>query len=220
MRSASSCFSARTITFANAANRRIAQPFAKFDLFPVEAFVILLRGKPDRVVIRIQSLNDDAGRAYRRVRRARRPESEAGKLRSAARKSGMPQTDIRKHHPDQRYVRDVVALGNHLRADQDVDFAIAKAVQDSLKRTFAACAIAIETRDARRGQIVDAVRPPRAQIPCREIVCSRCRTVGKRTESFPRSRSSGKACGGRAGDVSEQPSSSCTACAPRRPGTP
>ncbi len=45
-----------------------------------------------------------------------------------------------------------MTLGDHLRAHQNVDLAIAKALQNALERAFSAGAIAIEPRDAGRGE--------------------------------------------------------------------
>ena len=47
------------------------------------------------------------------------------------------QPDVGVHHAHQRDVRDVVALGDHLRADQNVVAALAEAVQNGL--VAAAC---------------------------------------------------------------------------------
>ena len=38
-----------------------------------------------------------------------------------------PETDIGGDHSHQRHVRNVVAFGDHLRADENVEFALAKA---------------------------------------------------------------------------------------------
>ena len=45
------------------------------------------------------------------------------KVRSAARKSGKLSDRVGEHHADQRHARHVVPLGDHLRADEDVEAA-------------------------------------------------------------------------------------------------
>ena len=42
-----------------------------------------------------------------------------------------PQSDVGGHHAHQRDVRNVVTFGDHLRADQNVEFALAKTAAGS-----------------------------------------------------------------------------------------
>jgi len=48
------------------------------------------------------------------------------------------QTDIRQHNPDQGYIGQVESLGQHLRANQHVGFAVGKMGQDDVVSVFLA----------------------------------------------------------------------------------
>ena len=91
-------------------------------------------------------------RARRRARRGPPPAPAAESVRSAARKSGIDKRGVGVEHADQRHAREVVALGHHLRADQDVDLA-ARACASSMRVALGARRhVAIEPRDARAGK--------------------------------------------------------------------
>ena len=57
---------------------------------------------------------------------------------------------IRRHHPDQRHIREIMSFYNHLRADQDVGFARPEFFQYALSAVFAPHRIRIQPQDARR----------------------------------------------------------------------
>ena len=70
-------------------------------------------------------------------------------VRSAARKSGRPSAVIGSDDSDQRHAVNVVALGDHLRAHQHVEFAFVERVQGTLEVFATANGVAIEATDAR-----------------------------------------------------------------------
>ena len=70
-----------------------------------------------------------------------------GALRGA--EIGHAEADIGGHHAHQRHVRNIVALGDHLRAHQHVVIALAEVVEDGLVLPLAGHRVAIEARDAR-----------------------------------------------------------------------
>ena len=120
MRSASSCFVGAHDDVGKGGKRRIAQPFAKFDFLLVEAFVVLFGGKTDGVVIGIQSLNHHAAG---RIAAAGAPGSLGEELKRAfgGAEIGNAESDIGKHDTDKRDIGNVVAFGDHLRADKNVE---------------------------------------------------------------------------------------------------
>jgi hypothetical protein len=58
---------------------------------------------------------------------------------------------IRENHPHERDSRNVVALGDHLRTDQDVDGSASQSVEDHFD-TLARCSVPIEASNARFGE--------------------------------------------------------------------
>ena len=72
-----------------------------------------------------------------------------GSLRGA--EIGEAEADVGGHHADQRHPREVVPLGDHLGADQDVDRALAEAREQRRERPLLADRVAIQPRDARAG---------------------------------------------------------------------
>ena len=99
-----------------------------------------------------------------RARRARRPARAARSRRSAARKSALKSALSLSSTPTSVRLRIVVALGEHLRADEDVDLAGAHALEHARAgRPCARGGVAIDARDARSGKrrlqrFLDALR--------------------------------------------------------------
>ena len=73
-------------------------------------------------------------------------------MRSAGAEIGEAEADVGGNHADQRHVRKVVALGDHLRADQDVDVAAGDALQHLDQAALPPHGVAIEARDPRAGE--------------------------------------------------------------------
>jgi hypothetical protein len=69
------------------------------------------------------------------------------KVRSAGAEVGQPEREIGAQHADQRHAGEVVALGDHLRADEHVD--LAPRTRASTASAGAAGDVAIEARDPR-----------------------------------------------------------------------
>ncbi len=81
-----------------------------------------------RVVLRHQRLDDGEAGAIASSRASRDLRQQLkGPLGST--KIGETQADIGGHHADQRHVRKIMPLGDHLRADQHVELAARKTVQ-------------------------------------------------------------------------------------------
>ena len=64
------------------------------------------------------------------------------------------EADVGGDHPHQRDVVDVVSLGDHLRAHQDVVIAVAEAGQDGLEMAAAEDRVAVHARDAGFGELL------------------------------------------------------------------
>ena len=98
-------------------------------------------------------------------------------VRSAARKSARPEADVRRDHADERHARKIVALGDHLRADEDVD-ARRRHDRDSTRVDRAAPPdrVAIDARDPRAGKLRRAARPRAARCRTRPARDTRRRT--------------------------------------------
>ena len=65
----------------------------------------------------------------------------------------MKKSDVGRYNADQRHVRNIVSLGDHLRTDQYVVVSFAKILQDGFVVAFAGNRVAIEPRDARFRQL-------------------------------------------------------------------
>src|SRR5258708_33559865 len=63
-------------------------------------------------------------------------------------KFGHAEPDVRRYHSDQRDVGNVVAFGDHLGAHQDVELALAEAVEDLFIVALARNGVAVHARDA------------------------------------------------------------------------
>ena len=59
------------------------------------------------------------------------------------------QRHVRSDHADQRYAVDVVSLGDHLRANEYIEFAFIQRIQRALEIFLPAHGVAIKPRDAR-----------------------------------------------------------------------
>ena len=73
------------------------------------------------------------------------------KVRSAARKSGQVEAGVGIHHADQRHVGEVEPLGDHLRAEQEVDLARLDRGEDPLVRPLGARGVEVHARQPRLG---------------------------------------------------------------------
>ena len=132
---------------------RIAQIFSKFHFFAEEAFVILVGCETNGIVVGIQCLdNNVAGSCAPAGATGGLGEKLKGTLGGAV--IGNAESDVGQHNANQGYVWDVMTFGNHLGADQDVDFTGTKRIKNILESALRAGAIAVEPGDARRGQVL------------------------------------------------------------------
>ncbi len=122
---------------------------------------------------------------------------------------GAEQPLVGVQHADERHARKVMALRQHLRADQNLDVAGFDVVQHGGERAFAARAVAIEARDARR-----------RKQPC-ELVADALR-AGADGDSLAAARAARPARAGaprRSDGSARQPISRARSCARRSVGT-
>ena len=113
--------------------------------------------------------------------------------RSAARKSVLNRPWSAFSTTDQRDVREVVALGHHLRADQDARLAAARRGRLRPRRSpRRAQHVAVEALDARRRDSARAASPRRARCPGPRA-SRRSRSAGSSPAAAPRRRSDGSA---------------------------
>ena len=127
-----------------------------------ERRVVAVEQAREQRVIGIVRLDDDLAGAIGASGAARDLQNRLREALVAAR-IGAEQPLIRVQHADERDAREVVALRQHLRADQDLDVARFDVVEHGGERALAARAVAIEPRDARRGKqrgelVADALR--------------------------------------------------------------
>ena len=126
--------------------RRVTHLAAKIELALEKRRVVLPARRPHAVVVRIERLHDGftglvaaAGPADHLREQLKRP------LRGP--KVGEAEADVRRDDAHQRHAREVVALGDHLGADEHVDLAGQESPEQRRQRAFAADGVAIETRD-------------------------------------------------------------------------
>ena len=74
------------------------------------------------------------------------------KVRSSARKSGKVQREIGIDHPDQRHLGEVVALGDHLRADEDLGAGLREAVEHRAQPPVRGGDVGVEAQQLDAGQ--------------------------------------------------------------------
>ena len=111
----------------------------------------MLRRTLDRVVLGVVRLHDHlpgqlaASGAAGNLREQLEDALGSAKIRQ-------PQRVIAAHHAHQRHAVHIVALGDHLRAHQQVDLARVQAHQQPLHVAAAANGVAIHAPDARAGE--------------------------------------------------------------------
>ena len=129
--------------------RRIA-PLGPVDrLGLVEAEVVVVGRERDRGLLGLVGLDDDAAGPIAAPRPARDlREQLEGPLAGA--KIRQRQPGVGAQHADQGHAREVVALGHHLGADQQIDLASGDPAQHRLD-LIAGGHVAIEPRDPRLG---------------------------------------------------------------------
>ena len=96
---------------------------------------------------------------------------------------------VRVHGRHQRHATEVVALGHHLRADEDVDVAGMDGTQARFERALGAGAVGVDARDARRAPVRPSARSAAS--------CSSRRSVPRPIGAMSRLPQSGQARGTR-----------------------
>ena len=102
--------------------RRIFQFLADGDLLLVKTFVIMLRGEHDRRIERGTGLHENFPLDFSA---SGAPGNLREELERTFRRAEIrhEQPHVRIYDPDQRHIREMQPLGDHLGADQDVQFA-------------------------------------------------------------------------------------------------
>ena len=110
------------------------------------AAIVLAARELDAVVLGIERLDD-------RLAGALAAPGAAGHLRQQLKRAlagaevGQPEPDVGRDDADQRDARKVVALGDHLRADEDVELAGGEPRQQRRQRALAPHRVAIDAAD-------------------------------------------------------------------------
>ena len=141
------------------------------------------------------------GRAMRRGRHARRLHQQREQAFGGA-EVAAEQRRVGVHRSDEADAAEVVALGHHLRADQDVDLSRVDRAERRLERALAARAVGVDPGDARVGKQAASCSSSRS-VPRPTGAMSRLPQSGQRRGTGSASRSggsaaSGPACGRRA----------------------
>ncbi len=131
--------------------RRVAQRPAVAHLALEERFVVLRRGEPQHGMLGIEGLHDHASRSLPASGAARDLGQELERALGGA-EIGQAERLVGRHDADERDAREIVTLGDHLRADEDVDLAALEAREDPLVLAAAAHGVAVHALDARRGR--------------------------------------------------------------------
>src|SRR5664280_2774974 len=133
---------------ADGVERRVVHPATEANFFFVESMVVVRGGELDGVVVGKKCLQHDFAGSV----------ASPGASRNLGEQleGALGGTEVRKTErgigaddPHQRDVGDVVALGDHLRAHQQIDFARVQRVQHALEIVAAMDRIAIEPGNAR-----------------------------------------------------------------------
>ena len=105
------------------------------------------RGCPNCVVVRGPSLHQDAAPLGAAACPARHLRHELKRALGGP-EVGEVEARIRVHYPDDRHVREVQPLRDHLRAEQDVELPLCHALEDPVMRPLRAGGIEIHAGDA------------------------------------------------------------------------
>ncbi len=137
--------------------RRILHRLPEVQLLLEEAGVVLPAGVLDAVVLGEERLDD-------RLAANLAAAGAAGDLRQQLERSlpcpeiRQAEADVGRDHADERHARKVMALGDHLRADEDVELASGEPRQQRGDRAAPADRVAVDARDARAGKSLADLR--------------------------------------------------------------
>ena len=129
---------------------------------------------------------------------------------------GAVQRVVRTQHADQRKPREIMPLGEHLGADQDIDGPVARCARALLRTHLPAHGIAIDAHDARVR--ISAARAPPPAAACRCPCASRSCIAAfgaRRGHRFSHSRSGDSAAPGRRGACQPCTAARAWACQPQ-----
>ena len=137
-----------------ARKRRIHKLAAQFQFAAHEARVILIAGGADAVMMRRVGLDDHAARALAASRASRDLGQQLERSLGGA-EVGQVQRHVGEDDRGQRDAGKIETLGDHLRADQNIDLAGAKLGQDSA-RARRAPLVSLSIRSMRAAGIISA----------------------------------------------------------------
>ncbi len=123
---------------------------AKVDLVLIELLIILFAGELKRVMFSVIALNDYAASFFTAAGTTRDLGQELKSPFGSA-KIGHAQTGIDRDNADQRDIMKVVALGDHLSTDHEIDISAGELIEQFFESSTAACGIAIQPGDAHLG---------------------------------------------------------------------
>ena len=132
---------------ANGVERWIVHPTAKANFLFVETLIIVRRRKLNSVVIREVCLQNDSSWNITAAGAACNLRQEL-KGAFGGTEVGKAERSIRSDHANQCHVRNVVALCDHLRADEQIDLTNLQCAQHPLQIGAPAHCVAIEPRNS------------------------------------------------------------------------
>src|SRR5215470_16682447 len=133
--------------------RRIGQHAAEVQLALEERKVILPDGVLNRVMLRIKRLDEHAAGEIAAAGAACDLREQLKSALGGA-KVGQAERGVGADYADQRDALKIVALGEHLRADQNIERAAREGAQRFLILALGACGVAVEARDAGTGEFL------------------------------------------------------------------
>jgi hypothetical protein len=127
---------------------RVVHPTAEAEFFFVKAEEVMLRGILNGVVILKVGLEDDlAGGLAASGSSGDLSKQLKGSLGGAEVRQS--ESDVGANDAHERYTMDIVAFGDHLRADEEVELPLVESTERALEVFVAADGVAIEASDAR-----------------------------------------------------------------------
>src|SRR5271166_5437825 len=142
---------------ADGVEGRVVHPTTKADFFLVEAAVVVRGGELDGVVVGEKCLQHNLARRVTATSASCDLGEQLERALGGA-EVGKAERGVGADDADQRYVCYVVTFGNHLCADQQVDFARVECAQHAFEIVASPDRVAVEPRDARlRKQAVQDV---------------------------------------------------------------
>ena len=134
-----------------AGKRRVGQLPAQGQLFRVKSLVVVCLRFADDIMVRIEGLDHDPPRAIAPSPPSRHlGEDLEGPFGGA--KIRLAHGGVRGDDADESDARKIVPLGDHLRADEDIDLPPIETLEKLFRFTLPGCRVAVHAGDAGRGE--------------------------------------------------------------------